>query len=387
MSRPTTLVTCLVAIALAGLAYGLLRGRGANGPPPAPAQTGSSGGAIVGASTCKQCHREIAAAYDTSGHAHTFHSSANSDIARGLAETTFADPQRPGAFRYHLDAEGLTVSRPDQFGDERFPLTYALGSGTHAVTFLTLLPHKEGGSVGLEHRATWYKELQGLGLTVGHPFLPEPVEDAEHFGRVIDLKKLVECINCHTTQARIENNEVRHLIPHVGCESCHGPGGDHVAAQNSGLTGPDLSTARRWPTALDELRTCGTCHRLPETIKQSELNRGSRVLPRFQPAGLMQSRCFTESKGELRCTTCHDPHAKVSTDTLAYERICQECHQRHTVQNCPEGNTDCVGCHLPKVTFEGVAGFHDHWIRIRKEPVDPPPLLPASAPAPAQDEK
>ena len=138
MSRTTTLVTCLVAIALAGLAYGFFRGRGPIGPPPAP--TRSSGGAIVGASTCKQCHPEIAAAYDTSGHAHTFHSSADSDIARGLAETTFADPQRRGSFRYHLDAEGLSVSRPDQFGDERFPLTYALGSGTHAVTFLPRTP-------------------------------------------------------------------------------------------------------------------------------------------------------------------------------------------------------------------------------------------------------
>lgn len=384
MSRSTVLLSGLAVLLLAALWYGSRRER--NPAPPldlAQPELVATKEGYVGAAACKQCHRKNADAWDTSGHAHTFHASVDSRTARDLAGTEFKDPQRGGMFRYHFDQQGLAVSLPDRFGAEQFPLTHALGSGTHAVTFLTLLPHQDGGVVGLEHRATWYHELGALGLTVGHRFLGAPKEDAEHFGKVLDRKKLTECIGCHTTHAKVDSPEIRELIPQVGCERCHGPGRDHVAARSQGLIGPDISTKKRWPTALAEIRTCGACHRLAESLKPTELVRSSRVLPRFQPAGLMQSRCYTESRSELRCTTCHNPHAKTSTDRSAYERTCLDCHQRQTVAACPQGTTGCVDCHMPRVEFEGVAGFHDHWIRIRNSKDDPSPQLPATtAPAP-----
>jgi len=332
----------------------------------------------VGSAACRNCHRQTAELYDTSGHAHTFHLTADSEAAKQLAGITFEDPQRHHTFRYHADDEGLAATLTDLFGAERFPLTYALGSGTHAVTFLTLLPRRDGETVGLEHRATYYRQLKGLGLTVGHPFLKDPVEDAEHFGRVVDGKQLEQCIGCHTTQAKIEHNQLVNLIPHVGCENCHGPGGDHVAALQAGRTGPNVSIAHRWPSASEELRTCGACHRLPESLKASELVRSSRVLPRFQPAGLMQSLCYTKSKGTLRCTTCHDPHGKVSRDLGRYEQVCRDCHRQQSVAACPQETEHCVKCHMPAVMFEGVASFHDHWIRVRNEE-DPVPTSSADA--------
>ena len=375
MSRQAVVVAVIAGLLLAGVWYGATRGPNpVEIVPPGRGDVAAIDG-YVGAVVCMECHADIARAYRTSGHAHTFHATNDSQPAWQLANVTFDDPQRKRPFRYHFDREGLSVSLPDQFGDEQFPLMYAVGSGTHAVTFLTLLPHRDGGVVGLEHRATLYSQLHGLGLTVGHRYLAAPVEDAEHFGKVLDRQKLTECIGCHTTHAKLNRHEITELIPHVGCEKCHGPGHDHVAARRAGRPGPEFSPARRWPSALDEIRTCGACHRMPETLKPSELTRGSRVLPRFQPAGLMQSLCFTRSKGELRCTTCHDPHAKTSTDTAAYERVCQSCHQRQSVQACPKGATGCVACHMPPVAFEEVAAFHDHWIRVRNSPEDPEPAV------------
>lgn len=330
---------------------------------------------IVGSAACRNCHGLIADCYDTSGHAHTFSLAAVSEVARQLSGKEFADPQRNQLFRYHFDPNGLSASLPNVFEEERFPLTYALGSGTHGVTFLTLLPRRDGATVGLEHRVSYYRQLAGLGLTVGHNYLKSPIEDSEHFGKVVEGRQLQRCIGCHTTQARIEEHQLVDLIPHVGCEKCHGPGSAHVAAQQARRTTPDLSVARRWPTALEELRTCGACHRLPESLKATELVRTSRVLPRFQPAGLMQSRCYTQSAGTLRCTTCHDPHARVLSDHRHYEQICRDCHQRQSVAACSQGGERCVQCHMPAIPFEGVASFHDHWIRIRK--ADDPVPLPA----------
>lgn len=383
MTRTLIIVVCLIAmLLLSGWWVNSVRRVQRPGtasrvePEMVTADTG-----MVGEASCRQCHSGIAKAYETSGHAHTFRLTTESDLARQLAGVDFKDPLRQRSFHYDFGDEGLAVSLPTVFGDERFPLTYALGSGTHAVTFLTLLPHRNAGTVGLEHRATYYKQLQGLGLTVGHPYLSDPIEDAEHFGKVLDERKLLECLGCHTTQVAVADHHLANLIPQVGCEKCHGPGKEHVEAKHAGLAGPDVSSARRWPTAMSEVRTCGTCHRLPESLKPSELVRSSRVLPRFQPAGLIQSRCFTKSDGMLRCTTCHNPHENVSSDKSRYERICLECHQPEPASICRQSNDGCINCHMPKVAFEGVASFHDHWIRVRNEE-DPAPLPKEASPEP-----
>jgi len=342
---------------------------------PDAQSTSKANPSFVGTTSCRNCHAEIVDLYSTSGHSHTFHATTNSEFAKKLDGVTFDDPLRKGRFRYHFDSEGLSASLPAKFGDELFPLSYALGSGAHGVTFLTLLPHRDGGTIGLEHRVTHYAQKSGLDLTVGHAYLGEPAEDAEHFGRVLSGRKLMQCIGCHTTSGQVQNGEIRNLIPHVGCESCHGAAGHHVEARTKGEEDVDFSAAKSWPDAMAELRTCGRCHRLPESIKKSELVRESRILPRFQPAGLMQSPCFQKSDGAMRCTTCHDPHEKVSKETTRYERLCMDCHQTQTVAACPKSSNNCIECHMPPISLEGVASFHDHWIRIRDEK-DPSVLQP-----------
>jgi predicted CXXCH cytochrome family protein len=77
----------------------------------------------------------------------------------------------------------------------------------------------------------------------------------------------------------------------------------------------------------------------------------------------------------MRCTTCHDPHEKVSKDTTRYERLCLDCHKTQNVAACPESSNNCIQCHMPPISLEGVASFHDHWIRIRNEQ-DPSVLQP-----------
>jgi len=364
------IATLLIAVLVFGLWWINTRGDLVHEAPfPSPSDVVSSDHAhrFVGTAACIGCHTQIADRHSTSGHADTFHITADSDLAKRLNGVEFEDTLRKNKFQYHFDRGGLSVSLPSVFGDERFPLSYALGSGAHGVTFLTLLPHRDGSTIGLEHRVTYYHQKAGLDLTVGHPFLGEPVEDVEHFGRVLTGQKLTKCIECHTTSGRVENMQIQNLIPHVGCERCHGPGSGHVANMNAGLKDPDFGTAQRWPTAMAELRTCGACHRLPESLKKSELMRESKVLPRFQPAGLMQSLCFQNSNGAMRCTTCHDPHGKVSTDTGRYEKICLDCHGSQSKSVCQTSSTNCIQCHMPPVSLEGVASFHDHWIRVRNE--------------------
>ena len=143
------------------------------------------------------------------------------------------------------------------------------------------------------------------------------------------------------------------------------------------------------------------CHRHPGKAGVGPLDPENTHLARFQPVGILQSRCYRESKGALSCVTCHDPHARASTDRPAYNATCRSCHQgggsapsSHTEAEevkpriaglpCPrEPAGDCVGCHMPRVNAGQGVLFADHWIRIRKQPAQPSSSTPPARSTPA----
>src|SRR5690606_24995573 len=88
---------------------------------------------------------------------------------------------------------------------------------------------------------------------------------------------------------------------------------------------------------------------------------------RFQPVGLMASRCFKAS-GTLSCLSCHDPHedARPASDP-SYTRVCLSCHKPET-----QGSTECrraakencLPCHMQAASPEPHLRFTDHRIRV-----------------------
>lgn len=340
--------------------------------PPLTADSGKRQNLLVGTRSCAECHPHNAALWAKSGHAHTFQRTTESAIAKRLDGRVFDDPERKKKFFYHFGADGLSVTLPSVFGEDPFPLAYALGSGTHGVTFLSLIPNDKGETIGIEHRATFFHSKDGLGITPGQRGLPLPAQEVEHFGKIVGSRVVSKCIGCHTTSGRIEREQIVNLRSNVGCESCHGPGQKHVEAiQNDGM---DLQwpVKTRWPTADDEIRTCGECHRLPKMLKETALRRESVALVRLQPVGLLQSVCYRKSQGGLRCTTCHNPHTPVSKNRAHYEQVCRNCHTQPESTSCPvNAQRNCLQCHMPGIAL-ATSVFHDHWIRIRTD-ADPAP--------------
>jgi predicted CXXCH cytochrome family protein len=82
---------------------------------------------------------------------------------------------------------------------------------------------------------------------------------------------------------------------------------------------------------------------------------------------LRKSRCFLESKGNLICTTCHNPHDIPRGEEAAqhYNGVCAQCHQSLPAQHTKA--TDCVACHMPKRRTQDVvhAVMTDHYIQRR----------------------
>jgi predicted CXXCH cytochrome family protein len=323
---------------------------------------------LVGREVCRQCHADNYQLHASHGHASTFARVSETDIASRYDGKTFDGGEPYGKYTYQADDQGrLFVRLPDKFGDEPFPLQFALGSGP--FTLLTLLPDAvQGGTAGIEHRVTCYHQDR-LGISPGHAN-KKPRSGVEFFGDTARGEALERCVYCHTTSAKIANQDIVDLVASVNCEKCHGPGSEHVRQARASKTPPPFSVGREDWDVESEFQLCGDCHRLPRSITEKELREYPDLLARFQPIGLLRSKCYLESDRQLKCTTCHSPHASLQSTTVAqHEQNCIQCHrenqQDHVV--CPVSPQDgCIKCHMRAVSQEQGLTFHDHWIRVLK---------------------
>jgi hypothetical protein len=170
------------------------------------------------------------------------------------------------------------------------------------------------------------------------------------------------CIGCHTTTAEIQRDQLVDLRPNVGCQRCHGPGREHVLAMQTGSHERSISVTR---SAAEEIALCGQCHRLPSSDPDPRPSPDILQNIRFQPASLMQSKCFQQSE-DLKCSTCHNPHQHASDNLEHYVQRCMSCHTGSQKKSCPVSpRADCIRCHMPAIDIHRGIKFHDHWIRVR----------------------
>ena len=368
-SRSELLVFGVMGLLLiGGITWWILQPLPAQVTPTAPGRP-LTVTAFVGARACQECHPGEYDAYTRSGHSLTLRDAADAPGARWFDGKTFPDPEQPGVtWSYLLQDHRLTAIRRAGERTEPFPLDYAFGSGHRAVTFVSMTKADPGSWGGQEHRLSYFRHLGSVGLSPGQEQGPDQVAGTTPVGRILSSKQIYRCFNCHSTStsaypARELDPET--LIPNVSCERCHGPGRSHVEAARRGRTGLAMPSGAEGGTAESQLRMCGECHRLPEVAPSGSIRPDNDLLARFQPIGLMQSRCYLRSDGRLRCVTCHDPHDRPSRDRLTYEAACLECHGTGRKSACPVSpRSGCIACHMPRREAVSGALFADHWIRI-----------------------
>jgi len=284
---------------------------------------------------------------------------------------TVTDPERPDVtWSYHRDGDGLAAERLEGDSVERLILEYIFGSGHHAKTFVSLTKRDARDPALIEHRLSLFAHQSEPGLTPGLS-LTGSAEGNTPAGRHHGRSNTLKCFECHTTVTSSRGAGVLEpatMIPNVTCERCHGPGREHVVAARAGKP-PEklrmrLGAGRVSP--VEELKFCGQCHRLPSMLDAgpASIVPENPTLVRHQPVGLMQSACYLRTDGGIACSTCHNPHARPSTDTVAYEQICNSCHVGSSKTSCPVNpSTGCVGCHMPRRETTRGMKFTDHWIR------------------------
>lgn len=200
------------------------------------------------------------------------------------------------------------------------------------------------------------------------------------------------CFKCHTTGGNTEGSWLDGVDglgtfteQGIGCESCHGPGSDHVAGPtddnidlvyefahldnasggltiNGEVTLPD-------PDGNNVNFLCGTCH---NRGYDSKIDASGGFIKHHEQWDEITKMGHYTAFGDDGCSKCHDPHKRVIWDGDGITMNCTTCHSESAaVVNHSSGAT-CVDCHMPFAaksgTKRGESGFvgdvRSHLFRI-----------------------
>jgi tetratricopeptide (TPR) repeat protein len=235
------------------------------------------------------------------------------------------------------------------------PGEWAFGAGAKAITYVS----RDGGQHYIEHGLSYYPGRKAMGITPGHD------NAGGRKYRTLDPSgTALRCFRCHTTGpvSLAADGAINWTEAGVQCESCHGPGAEHVKKP---VPTTIVNPRRFSPAELNDY--CGDCHRTAADITDWGLSWNSR----HEPAFLSQSRCF--EKAAVSCLTCHSAHKPVETNSKHYDAKCSGCHTNTKHRTPTPAAASCTSCHMPGVPTNASLRFTNHWIGIydRTRPMTP----------------
>ncbi|QDV35421.1 tetratricopeptide repeat protein [Tautonia plasticadhaerens] len=333
---------------------------------------------FVGSGRCAECHAEIARSQRSSHHALTLRD-ASGPGEFPLPDGPVVDPEEPTvSHRIGREGDGALAVETEAAGEQFLAVIDRLvGSGRHAMT--PLGTDEQGGP--RELRLSHYAGGVGWDLTTGHP--EHPGSPDGFLGRPLGSAEQDQCLDCHSTNFRevLAGSGPTLADGGIGCERCHGPGGNHLRAVDLGFPSPAIARPKR-ATAGQVLALCGDCHK-PLDAGPPMFASDEPMFVRFQAATLVRSACSTKSPASAKfdCVSCHDPHRDAEADPGFYEAACLSCHSGPgrppagaalppaSQVPCPvDPLRGCVGCHMPKrPSSMRHAMFTDHHIRVQQD--------------------
>jgi predicted CXXCH cytochrome family protein len=346
----------------------------------------------VGEARCETCHPAIFRESLASRHTQSFYRGEQlKELPR--PDHPLPDPDDPAVVHSFRQRDGALLQET-HVGQEvlRAVVAYAFGTTDR---YLTMVSRDANGGYHVV-RLSYYNTPRGRGwdrsaLDKTHPSHDSALA-ARFQGESIDTREgVVRCLFCHVTDPFTGEgpSSPERADRAIGCERCHGPGGNHIAAVEVRFPDPAIvSPSGASPQAVTT-KQCNECHILNHNFREGNLNDPGWL--RSQGVGWSLSRCNTESAGAFGCVTCHDPHQSArATTTAQYELKCLSCHgptvqlpgagqpalptPAQVVKDTParpclvNASKGCVSCHMPRIPIESLhLDITDHYIRVRRQ--------------------
>ncbi len=395
---------------------------------PAPATTAArtvQPADFVGAEACASCHTDQYDAWAESTHGQAGGIPGPDVIIAPFngRSIRFADAEVTptvvgGSYQF--------IVRQDGFTEQSWVVTgvigggHMLGGGTQG--FLTRLP--DGTERFLpwdwsDAGSAWFCNTGSRTNMGWEPITPEmrlaDCGDWPPLRPIGTVDRFANCQECHGSQILTTLDpgagyETTYTTLQVNCESCHGPGRDHVEIMAAGgAAGGDAGIESLAYRGKDEsLGVCFQCHALKDVLEEGYLPgeplekyyalkyptlgdepffADGRVRSFAYQSNHLASACYLQ--GPMDCASCHEPHGQSYWDIDRNplpdpfaDGQCTSCHaskaiepEAHTFH--PEGSegSKCVSCHMPYLQHpevgDGVAfARSDHTIAIPRPVFD-----------------
>jgi len=405
-------VAALVVASIVGVLLWRLSARTAAGPA-VPAQTAT----YVGAERCASCHEEQTKLWRTSHHAQAMQIASDSTVLGNFNDAHFTKDGVTSSFfkkdaKFHVNTEGPDGKPQD------FDLPYTFGV---APLQQYLVPFPNGRLQAFV--VAWDSRQKEQGGQRWFDLYPDqklrPSDPLHWTGRNQTWNYM--CADCHSTNLRKNYDLAKDSYAttwseiDVSCESCHGPGSNHVTwAQTHkkgsynartaamgltvdlkpaqglwSLSEPDTGTMH-WKgqaRSHDEINTCAPCHSRRHVIS-SDAQPGQPYLDNYIPSLLEEGvyyadgqileedyewGSFLQSKmyrNGVTCSDCHDPHS-AKLPAVSLNSVCGKCHsltkfgaEQHHHHKADSTGALCVNCHMPTHTYMVVDVRRDHSFRV-----------------------
>ena len=234
-------------------------------------------GTYLGNEACAGCHSNEFKVHKTSGHNLTL-AALEDKSSSALAPPLGVIPERGHLISKENGKFILSsVSRPDIKGE----LNFVMGSGNTGLTYLGISPTKIA-----EAQYSYFPKIKKWYRTPGHREKPDT-----SLGQIYKGEFAQKCVFCHSTHMESDS-----LIPQkkffgVGCESCHGPGSEHVVAMKTGNFKEGKMVSLEKVGADRVIEVCQKCH-----TDQTDSN---SLSSRQVMSGMKQSKCFLKGENTL----------------------------------------------------------------------------------------
>jgi tetratricopeptide (TPR) repeat protein len=298
--------------------------------------------------------------------------------------TPQAEPITVGGYRYRAEiGEGKGhVHETGPEGEKRHRMLHAMG-GKNVYYFLT--PMERGRLQVLPvaydvRKKNWFDTTASM---VRHftDLRDEPLDWKER-----PLTFNVSCYNCHVSQlstnydAKTDTYRTVWAEPGINCETCHGPGAEHVRVCKEAPEGQApkdlkiISTKKFTPEQTNDM--CAPCHSKAQPFSAS-FQPGDRYFDHFGLVTLEHRDFYPDGRdlgenytytlwlmspcvksGQLDCVHCHTSSGRYRFQGEQANDACLPCHEArvknataHTHHAADSEGNKCIACHMPMTEF------------------------------------